>query len=117
MDEILNFVYKKYKDKIIVLPSMLIDRFKSDDRNLKIVTYILKIYESIRNISIAEFSNSLEMSVIGVEIRKTTNNIELLRTMDQNNDVNDHLKKNINNLMILNEKIKNLRREKGVHYE
>lgn len=117
MNEILSYVHNEYKDNKIILPNMLIDKFKIDDRNLKIVTYISQIYDTIKEISGEEFFYSLEMSFINVQIRKFTNNIELLRTMEQNEDIVKLLNDNINNLMILHEKLKNLRKEKGVYYE
>lgn len=117
MESILQYVFDKYEENILVLPSMLIDKFKSDDRALKIVDYIIKLYESMRDISFNEFACNLELSKLDIEIKKVTRNIELLRSMEQNSDVIENLNKNIQNLMNLNKNAKNLRMEKGVHCE
>lgn len=117
IEKILLYVLDCYNKKDILLPEDLVDKFKNDERILNIISYILSVYESIGEISIEDYAVSLKISRLSVEIRKVTNNIDILRNMDRNSDTDKNLNVNIQKLMKLNKEIKNLRIEKGIHYE
>lgn len=116
LNNIFYYVKKNAENNTVTVPSLMIKEFTNRQEDLKIVEYIIKCYEEKIELSVSDYLKLLEVTIINFEIRKTTNNIETLSSMDKNNeDVISNLSFNVEKLMELNKKLKNI--EKGVHHE
>ena len=114
--DIFWYVKNNVKNNTITVPSALIEKFKNNVDNLKIVEYIVKCYNEQIKLSTLDYIKLLDITILNYEIRKTTRNIEKLRQMDKNNEaVISNLNFNVEKLMELNRNLKNI--EKGVHHE
>ena len=114
--DIFCYVKNNAENDTITVPSALIDEFKNSINNLKIVEYIVKCYNEKIKLSTLDYNRLLDITILNIEIRKTTLNIEKLKKMDKTNKyVISNLNYNIEKLMELNRNLKNI--EKGVHHE
>lgn len=116
LNRILEYVVMNAKNNILTIPSMLIEKFRNSEKDIKVVEYIIKCYKENINISASDYAILLKSSIINFEIRNVTLNIEKLKTMDKSDEnVKNNFNYNIEKLMELNRNLKKI--EKGAHHE